>query len=242
MSDYQQVFARYEKKYMLSESQRAGLSGLIAGRTQPDRFGRTEVCSIYYDTPSRQIIRASLEKPIYKEKLRLRSYGVPPPGGRVFVELKKKYRGMVFKRREAMTLEQGQSYLSGAAAPPERTQIIRETDAFLDFYGPLEPSMAIFYNRTAIVSAEDPALRITFDSRILARGRDLTLASGVYGRPLLEDGYSLMEIKTAGALPPWLAAALDRLEIRPCSFSKYGTAYLASLGASEPEKRSVLCA
>lgn len=88
------TFERRELKYRITDAQRAALEAAFGARMVPDEYGESTICNIYYDTADYRLIRASLEKPAYKEKLRLRSYGVTKPGGEVFLELKKKYRAL----------------------------------------------------------------------------------------------------------------------------------------------------
>ena len=194
----------------------------------PDRFHRSTVCSIYYDSDDFSLIRHSLEQPVYKEKLRLRSYNVPGPDGEVFVELKKKYKGVVYKRRVRMSAAEAERYLGGQSRPSEDGQILREIDFFLQTHD-VSPKVYIACEREAWVDREEPELRITFDRNLRWRDTDLHLSSGSGGEPLLPDGEVLMEIKIPGAAPLWLAHLLSELEIFPTSFSKYGTCYRQDL-------------
>lgn len=114
----QTVFKRYEKKYLLSLDQYHALISRIITRLRPDQYGKHSICNLYFDSGDFSLIRRSLEKPAYKEKIRLRSYGVPGPGDQVFLELKKKYDGVVYKRRVAMTLADARRYLSLACGMP----------------------------------------------------------------------------------------------------------------------------
>ncbi len=232
MGQDQNIFQRYEKKYMLNDGQYMRLTDRLSGRMQPDAYGKSTICNVYFDTPNRRLIRASLEKPIYKEKLRLRSYGVPAADTRVFAELKKKFRGVVYKRRIGMPLSAAETYLYRCGRPPAPCQITREIDWFLHYYQDLKPAMYLSYERTAFYQKEQTGLRITFDSNILWREEALSLSAGTYGQALLEPGQHLMEIKIPGALPLWLTEILDVLQIYPISFSKYGTAYMRRCGAS----------
>lgn len=226
MSNVQSVFKRVEKKYMVNETQYHKLMQRFEGRMQVDKYGKTTICNIYYDTPSHQLIRNSLEKPVYKEKLRVRSYGTPDEDGRVFVELKKKYKGVVYKRRVDMTLAQSRSFMRGAGAPSVNPQIENEISYFLDFYKGIAPAMFLSYERIALCGVKNPDLRVTFDSRITYREEELSLEKGVWGKQLLEPGHMIMEIKIPGAMPLWLSEILDELKIFPTTFSKYGTAYM----------------
>ncbi|MGN0478934.1 MAG: polyphosphate polymerase domain-containing protein, partial [Hominenteromicrobium sp.] len=196
---------------------------------KPDTYGRSTICNIYFDTPDRVLVRTSLEKPVYKEKLRLRTYGVPGPDSPAFVELKKKYKGIVYKRR--ITLPYGEAYrwLCGGEAPKKDSQIQREIQWFLQFYGGLEPAAALCYDREALYGRADETLRITFDEAIRWRGENTDLLYGDAGTLLLPDGISLMEIKAAGAMPAWLADMLGSLHVYPTSYSKYGSAYSSTL-------------
>ena len=236
MSGYQDTFKRYEMKYRLDEIKYRQLRQRLQDKLMVDSFGKTSICNIYYDTPDHRLIKNSLEKPIYKEKLRLRSYGTPCEGDMVFIELKKKYKGIVYKRRVKMELFEAECYLEEKEAPQRQTQITKEIDWFMNSYDNLIPAMYIAYNRIAMYGIEDPALRITFDSNILWRVEELGLGYGMWGNPILEEGQRLMEIKIPGTMPLWLAHILDELKIYPTSFSKYGRGYLGSLEVQKNKK------
>ena len=224
------TFKRREIKYLLDDDVYNSLKERLQARLVEDEYGRSTICNIYYDTPDFRIIRKSLEKLVYKEKLRLRSYGTAGAEDKVFVELKKKYNGIVYKRRETLTLAQSDEYLAGHTKAPCDTQIFREIDWFRDYYGNLKPAMYISYEREAYYSLENPDLRITFDRNIMYRSYNLSLAAGVEGESILEPGQHLMELKDGGAIPVWLTKILDELGIYPASFSKYGRAYLSQVG------------
>lgn len=224
MGETKLSFRRYEKKYLLSEALYSSLWERLKGYVTPDEYHRSTVCSLYYDRDDYHLIRQSIERPLYKEKLRLRSYNVPGPEDMVFVELKKKFRGVVYKRRVSMAAEQAGEYLAGRALPAEDSQIVREINWFLRQNLP-EPKVFIACDRTAYCGLADPELRITFDRNIRWRDTELNLCSGSQGKSLLEPGTLLMEAKISGAAPLWLAHMLSELEIFPTSFSKYGECY-----------------
>lgn len=226
------TFERREIKYVISGEQYEALRQMLVGHTVLDRYGISEVSSIYYDTPDRLLIRRSIEKPMYKEKLRLRCYGSVTGDSSAFVELKKKFDHVVYKRRVIMPLGKAMDYLAGGS-PPDDGQIAREIDYALRLYGNLQPSMAIFYRRMAFIGKEDKSLRITFDSNVLWREDDLDLTHGAYGKRVLDEDKFVMEIKCSGAMPLWLTAALDKVRAYPTGFSKYGTAYKQTLMMEE---------
>ena len=224
MSEYQGTFKRYEKKYLVTQQQYNALAKAFAARMVPDRFAESTISNIYYDTPDFRLIRRSLDRPAYKEKLRLRTYRTPGADTEAFVEIKKKYDHIVYKRRVAMTYSEAQAYLGGGTAP-EQSQISREIDWFLHFYKGIQPAMCICYDRLALFDKYQPELRVTFDSGIRWRTDDLDLAHGTRGRLLLDPSMCLMEIKIPGAAPVWLARALSDAGVFPSHFSKYGAAY-----------------
>ena len=221
-------FKRVEKKYLLSEAQYDALLRRIGWHLRPDAFGRSTVLSLYLDTPDRRIIRNSIEAADYKEKLRLRSYGTAGADSTVFLELKKKYGGVVYKRRAAMTLREAERYLCMGIKPYE-SQIMSELDWAIRFYGRPKAAMLIACEREAWFDGAQPDLRLTFDRNIRYRENELRLDRGSAGIGLLPKDRVLLEIKTAGAMPLWLADALDAERILPGSFSKYGEAYLRTL-------------
>ena len=218
------TFKRYEKKYLLSADEYERLWQRLEEYVEPDSFFKSTVCSIYYDDDRYSLIRHSIEKPKYKEKLRVRSYNVPSKDSNVFVELKKKFEGVVYKRRVVMSAQEAEKYLSGEIAAHMDSQMIREIDWFMHENKPV-PKVFIACEREAYKAKENGELRITFDRNIRWRETDLHLSSGAYGEELLEDGQVLMEIKIPGAAPLWLAEMLSQLQIYPRSFSKYGTCY-----------------
>ncbi len=224
MKETQLSFQRYEKKYLMTAERYAALWAELEKHLIPDQFFSSTVCSLYYDTDDYHLIRQSIQKPIYKEKLRLRSYGVP--NGRdsmVFVELKKKFKGIVYKRRVELPEQQAESWLEGGPAPDD-SQISREIDWVLHRYN-LNPKIVICCDREAWVDRENPNLRFTFDKSIRYREDELNLSVGSHGRNLLEDGSVLMEIKMPGSSPLWLAELLSETSVFPAGFSKYGKCY-----------------
>lgn len=227
MSQFQSIFKRYEKKYILTSLQKQAILKIAKPYITEDKYFQSTICSIYYDTPSKLMIRNSIEKPVYKEKLRLRSYGTPTADDKVFLELKKKYNGVVYKRRTAMTFREAQLFLRGKLMP--KTQIEKEIAWALKFYEGIEPSMFVSYDRDSYCGTQDKTLRITFDSHPLVREDRLSLSDGIWGEKILDDGLYIMEVKSPYAIPLWLANALDELKIFPASFSKYGTGYINSL-------------
>lgn len=227
------TFERRELKYRITDAQRAALEAAFGARMVPDEHGESTICNIYYDTADYRLIRASLEKPAYKEKLRLRSYGVTEPGGEVFLELKKKYKGIVYKRRITLPEDAAGDFIAGRAPLGEHGQIGREIEYFTAFYAPLLPAVHLSYERSAWFSREDRDLRITFDKNIRFRQVDVSLTLPAGGRRILPEGESLMEIKAAAALPLWLVSELDTLGIYQSTFSKYGEAYKAILAGAQ---------
>lgn len=215
-------FKRYELKYLLEADQYAAVCRAMEGRCVPDAYGRSRICNLYFDTPDFRIIRRSIEKPAYKEKLRLRSYGPVSGDGILFAELKKKFEAVVYKRRVTMTREEAGAFFRD---PQPTGQIEREIAYFLAVNPDAAPAVWLSYAREAFFGAEDPDFRLTFDTDVLARWEDLTLSGGIYGSPVLPHGKTLMEVKVAGALPLWLVECLSQNGIRQTSFSKYGTAY-----------------
>lgn len=217
-------FERYEKKYLLSAEEYAALWQRLEPLVEPDEYHRSSVCSLYYDTEDFALIRHSIDAPVYKEKLRLRSYGVPGPEDPVFVELKKKYRGIVYKRRATMPAETARLWLAGEIPAPEDGQMIREIDWFLKRVRPA-PRAYIACERTAWRAVDEPGLRITFDRDIRGRETELDLCAGSAGDPLTEEGQVLMELKIPRSAPLWLARMLSEESLFPESFSKYGRCY-----------------
>lgn len=231
----QRCFARYEKKYLISPAQYRALTAGMAGHMRPDEYGRYTICNLYYDTPQYDLIRASLDKPVYKEKLRVRSYGVPGDRDPVFVELKKKFDGVVYKRRTLLPAAEAAGRLTQALGGGRGDQICREIDWFLSQVQP-EPRVFIAYDREALAGVEDDGLRVTFDTSLRWRNWLLDLRAGDHGTLLLPSDTMLMEIKIPGAAPLWLSRLLSRCGVFPTTFSKYGLCYRRYLAAGLAEE------
>ncbi len=221
----QTVFKRYEYKYMLTPKQKAEVLKAIEPYMKLDKYGRTTIRNIYYDTDTYLLIRRSIEKPTYKEKLRVRSYGPAKPDSKVFVELKKKYKSVVYKRRVSLPCNEAMDWIVRKNHCHKHNQICDEIDYFIDHYGTLHPTVFLSYEREAYFTKEPLDFRVTFDENILFRQEDLDLISEVYGTPILPEGKTMMEIKCSGGMPLWMTEVLSREKIFKTSFSKYGTAY-----------------
>ncbi|MGI6006861.1 MAG: polyphosphate polymerase domain-containing protein [Ruminococcus sp.] len=222
---FQTVFKRYETKYILTKAQKKHVQKAMAHYMKPDQYGRTTVCNLYFDTDTYRLIRHSMEKPAYKEKLRVRSYGRAAPEDPVFIELKKKYKKIVYKRRIALPEKDAMNWILGKDSCFQNSQISDEIRYFFQYYENLHPTVFLSYEREAFYAPDDPGFRVTFDENILCRQENLSLESESYGTPLLPEKTSLMEIKCPGGIPLWMTHTLTEEHIYKTSFSKYGTAY-----------------
>ena len=189
---YQTVFQRYELKYLMTKEQKAAALQEMEAHLTPDPYGRTTIRNLYYDTPDYRMIRQSIDRPVYKEKLRVRSYEQTEQDSTVFVELKKKYKSVVYKRRLSLSYQQALSWIDGTAPLLEKSQISKEIDYCLGFYKILRPAVFLSYDREPFYSKEQPDFRVTFDDNILCRLTDLSLSSPVYGTPLIGEDQVLM--------------------------------------------------
>lgn len=221
---YQAIFKRYEVKYMLTIQQKAAILAAMEPYMELDKYGRTTIRNLYFDTPDYLLVRHSIEKPVYKEKLRIRSYQRAEDDSPVFVELKKKYRSVVYKRRLVMPEKDAMDWMQ-RKGHPSQTQISEEIEYFFQLYRTLRPAVFLSYEREAYFSKDGTDFRVTFDDTILCRQENLTLQSEAYGTPILPDGKVLMEVKCSGGIPLWMVETLSKEHIYKMSFSKYGTAY-----------------
>ncbi len=228
-------FNRYETKYLINTEQQKRILDAVEGNIKPDEYGKSTICNVYYDTPDYLLIRRSLESPMYKEKLRLRSYGVANKKTPVFLEIKKKYDRVVYKRRIITTQSGAKCFFNKTSA--QNTQIANEIKYFIERYKNLQPAVFISYEREAFYDKSDDTFRITFDKNILWRDYDMTLSSGIYGSPILERNQVLMEVKCAGAMPMWFTKILSDNGLYKTSFSKYGKAYQSILKIKTGEQK-----
>ncbi|MBP1753610.1 MAG: hypothetical protein H6Q59_8 [Firmicutes bacterium] len=236
-----EVFNRTEKKFIITDEVYRAIKQQLGEYMELDAYSRNgdfyTICNVYYDTPDHVLIQKSIENPIYKEKLRLRSYGTVGQKDRVYLEIKKKCNGQVNKRRTSMYLEEAYNYIAGQSRPvakrPFGEQILNEIDYFLIRYPDLEPKLFISYDRNAMFGIENPNFRITFDTNIRTRRKNVGLELGNYGELLLPAGEWVMEVKMNNAAPLWFAKLLSSYQIYPTTFSKYGTEYRRALERGE---------
>ena len=222
------VMKRYEMKYLLNSEQTRRFREKLQGHMQIDQYDKTSIASLYYDTPNYQLIRSSLEKPVFKEKIRLRSYGLATEDSPVFLEMKRKANGVVYKRRIQTTIPLASQFFAEESNVYDGGQITREITAFRDHYRMLRPTCLIIYDRIAYFEP-DGDLRLTIDENPRYRLDDLTLTKSMNGIPLLDPGWTILEIKVQNAMPLWLTSILTECGVRKGSFSKYGEAYRRQL-------------
>ena len=253
---YQAIFKRYEIKYMLNAEQKARIVEAMEPYMEADKYGRSTVRNIYYDTDDFVLARHSIAKPDFKEKLRVRCYEAADPTSMVFVELKRKYDGVVYKRRIGLPETDAMEWMAGSADPSvmrrsvaDSSQVGREIDYFKGMYKGLRPALYLSYEREAYRMKSGSQLidggmdfRVTFDSNVLCRESDLTLRSEAYGTPMLKDDIFLMELKCPGAIPMWMINILSRERIYKTSFSKYGTAYCKFMSETPSERAHLIAA
>ena len=232
---YQAVFKRYEMKYIMTRKQRMAVLEAMLPYMKLDDFGHTTIRNVYFDTDNYRLVRRSIEKPVYKEKLRIRSYKQVQAQDKVFIELKKKYDDVVYKRRESLSQIETLEWLVNETPFPKATQIGNEIDYFFEMYETLKPKVFLSYEREAFYSLDGSDFRVTFDENILARQEELSLSREVWGESLIDDEKVLMEIKTSGGIPLWMTHALTQEKIYKTSFSKYGTAYEKMICGSHTE-------
>lgn len=222
---FQKVFNRYEKKYLLAPDVYEAFKRELDTYMVEDEYGWHTIRNVYFDTVDNQLIRTSIERPKYKEKFRVRCYGEPTEDAKCYLEIKKKYKGLVNKRRIGLSMEEATAYLFEGKEPQKQDQIFREIDYFLSRYQ-VVPKRYIAYDRLAMYGREDAEFRVTFDENIRSRVHNLTLRLDDETEALLEPGYKLMEVKVGGAIPLWFVELLSKHEIYSTSFSKYGRFYM----------------
>lgn len=235
-----EVFNRYEHKYMLDKDIFIKVLKIMDKHMVADSYNKNHkpytIANIYFDTLDDYLIRNSLSKPDYKEKLRLRAYGIPDLDSKVYLEIKKKFNGLVNKRRTTLKLSEAYDFIKTGSISGIKDymnpQVVREIEYFLSIYK-LYPKLYLAYDRIAYFEKDNKDLRISFDMNIRSRRYDLRLENGDYGELLLKDDVYMMEVKTSLAKPLWLTDMLSSLNIKRKSFSKYGTEYKNTINRFE---------
>lgn len=227
MAQQQATFKRYEYKYHLNTPQYEALQEIMKETMRLDEFGRNTINNIYFDTPDFLLIRRSLEKPIYKEKLRVRWYGAREEKTPIYIELKKKYKGIVYKRRIKRNWAETKGYFREHTplTPKDQGQITQELDYFMEFYQTLAPALFLGYEREAYYGVENHDFRMTFDFNIRCNNGDIYHQKNNNGQRIIPKDEVLLEVKTGEGLPQWLLQFFAEHSVYRSSFSKYGTAY-----------------
>ena len=242
-----EVFSRFEVKYAINTAKKDILIAALQEYMVADKYNvggnPYTICNIYYDTDDNYLIQESVSKPVYKEKLRLRGYGVPNPGDLVFLEIKKKYKDVVNKRRTRLELEEAMRFTLSGEIPEQKpyinSQVMNEIKYFMSIYD-LKPKLYLAYDRLAFFDKNDSEFRVSFDTNIRTRRYDLRLDAGDYGEQMFDDDVWLMEVKINKNLPLWFTRLLDENEIYHSSFSKYGTEYARLVGQGRFENANEL--
>lgn len=220
-----EIFKRIEKKYLLTKEQYTSLLKEVEEHLEKDKYFKSTICNVYFDTDNYDLIVESLEKPTYKLKVRLRSYNIPDLNDKVFLEIKNKYKGLVGKRRVKITLKDFYNYLENDIFPSCDKQIMSEIDYLFKKYN-LKPKQYIAYDRESYYDKNNKNFRITFDKNLRSRNEDIRLEYGDAGKLHFKNNTYIMELKTLDALPLWFTKVLNKLKIYPTSFSKYGKIYI----------------
>jgi len=227
----QNIFKRVEQKYLLTEEQFQLLQDTLNEYFEKDKYYKTTIYNIYFDNDNNDIIINSIEKPMYKEKIRLRSYGEVKSNDTVFFEMKQKYKGVVYKRRINLTLKEYNKYMKKNTFPKENIQIMKEIDYYIKYYN-LHPSIFVGYDRLSYYSKADPNLRITFDANLRSRRTNLKLKDTKENKLYFDTTKYIMEVKSLYGLPLWFTKVLSKHKIYPTSFSKVGSIYKKERGMS----------
>ena len=225
MGDMSFVFERKEVKFPVTEAQREAFLQLTSDKMHPDMYGESTIMSLYFDTDDFRLLRRSAEHPFYKEKLRFRSYGVPNSGSTVFLEIKKKLDGIVYKRRISLPYTDYVRFAGGSLDALPNSQIGREIKYFSGLYPTLSPKILVCYERSAFFANDDMTTRVTFDRNIRYRFSELAPDKGAHGKRIFDDDTDVLELKFYSFVPKYISDALTELGIKPFSFSKCGTAY-----------------
>lgn len=231
----QRIFERNEQKYLLTTQQKNTFLKELSNIVEPDEYGEYTTCSLYYDTPEFDSIKEKMNKPRYKEKLRLRSYGVPKHNSTVFIELKKKLDGITYKRREELQYSEAIDFLEKGIHPQKQSQILDEIEWVLKTKAMI-PKAVLTYDRIAFSEIENPDVRITIDKNILWRTQAVDITQGIWGRALIAPNEHLVEIKVPESMPYEIAKILSNIQAYPTSFSKYGTAYQEIIETQEENR------
>ena len=226
-----EVFNRYEVKYLLNQAQYENILSAVPEYMTSDQYNKNNtfysISNLYLDSNEDYFIRRSIEKPVFKEKLRLRAYGTPALDDTVYLEIKKKFKGLVNKRRTPFILREAYDFLDNGTMPSESKlngQVFREIEYAMKLFNSY-PKVYISYDRLAFFAKDNNDFRMTIDTNIQTRRDDLRLENGMYGEQLLPPGTYLMEAKAAGAFPIRFCHLLSENKIYSTSFSKYGEEY-----------------
>lgn len=239
-----EVFSRKEEKYIVTKEIYEKIIKAAGSRIVADEYSKNnsfyQICNIYYDTKDNNLIRTSLQKPKYKEKIRLRSYGTPNKNTKVYLEIKKKYKGCVNKRRTTFMLSEAYKFTTSGEIPEIKDymnpQIMKELSYAIKTYQ-ISPKVYLAYQRRAFFGSDNPEFRLTFDKNIITRREDIALEYGVFGERIIDANEMIMEVKYNERMPLWFIQILRDYSLEKASFSKYGTEYINHIKSGYKEMK-----
>ncbi len=227
------TFKRYERKYLVDGDTLQKIMPTLLEYMDSDPYciGGKEyrIYSVYYDTPNHDVIRQNSSKPVYKEKMRVRSYYEHnEPDEKVFMELKKKNEGVGNKRRIKLRNREIAPFINEGILPETKdylsAQVAKELQYFLKM-NPVQPALYVQYDRMAFFGKEDKNFRMTFDRNLRTRRSNFTLGESEEDEFLLPENTYIMEVKILGAMPLWLTHLLSEYSLFSRGFSKYGARF-----------------
>lgn len=187
------------------------------------------IYSIYYDTVNHDVIRQNSSKPVYKEKMRLRSYyDRKDPEDKIWMEIKKKSEKVGNKRRIKLKIKEVEPFVNEGILPQTKDYLSAQVAKELQYYfkmNKVAPALYVQYDRLALFGKEDKSFRMTFDRNVRTRRSNFQFGESDIDEPLLPDNTYIMEIKILGAMPLWLTALLSEHQLFSHGFSKYGVKY-----------------
>ncbi len=232
------TFKRVEDKYIMTKKQAARFMELCSSHLKEDTYFRYTVRSVYFDSERSDLVIRSLMKPDYKMKLRLRSYCDPQGDTPVFLETKKEFEDIIYKRRIGLSYDEAIAYLDYGIPHHVKNNTADEIDYLLNYYN-LSEKVMIAYDRECYASKTEDDVRITFDSNVRYRIDGFSMVLDGSEKRLTDEDTVVMEVKAMDRYPLWLTKTLSAMKLYRGSFSKYGKIYTENFEQMAPVVRPV---
>lgn len=236
---------RHEGKYIVPVSMARDVAEFIKPFCDPDPHGEGNppeyvITTLQLDTPNYSLHHAKGLEAVNRFKLRARTYGEVVGGAPVFLEVKKKIRGVIVKSRCRIAFDSWSRDMVRNLKYDHTFKSHREEEAYLEFVRltreiAAEPTVWIRYTRESYFGVNDEYARVSFDRKLLyqpavdwdswgAAAPWKPLDSSLAQRKGYHFSGIILELKTLSNVPHWMIDLVKYFGLERTGNCKYSNA------------------